>query len=708
MLARTTLGLPAGTTMAEGRIALPVELRNRVRRLVLAGPASAAGVVLLDARWQLHPVGLLAAGSAEAANAPLAGPLYYVRRALAPYADLREAPLATLLGRALSVLVLADQPLPAGPEQAKLAAWVRQGGVLVRFAGPRLAAAAPDPADLLLPVRLLGGERTLGGAMSWHNPQKLAPFPPDSPFAGLAVPADVTVSRQVLADPDQGGPAADSPPANGAPAKAVQVRDPQDWARLADGTPLVSAARLGAGRIVLFHVTASADWSSLPLSGLFVDMLRRLVALSSGVASPPPAANLAPIATLDGFGQSGTPSPAATPLAGAAFGTAPASARHPPGLYGLGAARLALNLGDATPAPVAAPAIAGARLSPLEAAPAGQPLGPALLAAALVLLVLDLLLSLGLRGLLRRRVGVALLLLAVLGAPSAQAQTPLQMPARMPGEMPGQTLGQLPGQMFGQIPGLPGLSPDQPLAEEPNPALATRLGYVETGNARQDRISRQGLIGLSEEVNRRTAATLAMPDPVTPGQTDLSFYPLLYWPITADAAPQDAAGVTALNAFMAHGGILLIDTGADPSGESVDQSGSGAGFAGADAAVLRRALRGLSIPPLAPLSSTHVLARTFYLLHDFPGRYVGAPVWVERDPDRANDSVSPVIIGANDWAAAWAVDDAGTNPYAAIPGGERQRVYAYRFGINVVMYALTGTYKADQVHVPALLERLGQ
>jgi hypothetical protein len=65
-----------------------------------------------------------------------------------------------------------------------------------------------------------------------------------------------------------------------------------------------------------------------------------------------------------------------------------------------------------------------------------------------------------------------------------------------------------------------------------------------------------------------------------------------------------------------------------------------------------------------------------------------------------------VIIGGNDWAAAWAVDSTG-QPIAEIAGGDQQREMAVRFGINVVMYALTGNYKADQVHVPALLERMG-
>ena len=98
--------------------------------------------------------------------------------------------------------------------------------------------------------------------MSWSAPQRLAAFPQGSPFAGLPVPDDVTVSRQVLAEP--------SPQLDGF-----------TWARLADGTPLVTAAPLGGGRVVLMHVPPDADWSNLPLSGLFPDMLNRLVQLAA-------------------------------------------------------------------------------------------------------------------------------------------------------------------------------------------------------------------------------------------------------------------------------------------------------------------------------------------------------------------------------------------------------------------------------------------
>ncbi|MBR0678354.1 DUF4159 domain-containing protein, partial [Roseomonas alkaliterrae] len=229
-------------------------------------------------------------------------------------------------------------------------------------------------------------------------------------------------------------------------------------------------------------------------------------------------------------------------------------------------------------------------------------------------------------------------------------------------------------------------------------AIATRLAYIVTGNAQVDEISRMGLAGLSDFVNRRTAAALAEPHGVVPGRDDLSFYPLLYWPVLPDAPQPDAATAAALNAFMRHGGIILMDTRDEGSGEGMNP---GAG------AALRRVTRDLAVPPLAPVPEDHVLKRAFYLLQDLPGRYAGGQVWVARDQDRANDSVSPVIIGGHDWAAAWAQDGRGQNPYATIPGGARQRILAYRFGVNLVMYALTGNYKGDQVHVPAILERLG-
>ncbi len=629
-LARVETVVAAGASTAEVAIPLPPELRNTISRLVLEGPGSAAGTVLLDERWRRRPVGLLALD--QGADTPLIGDLFYVSRALGPTSELRTGTLEALLGRAVSVIVLADVPLE-GDEARRLNEWVEKGGLLVRFAGPRLAEASGDVGDPLLPERLLAGDRQLGGALSWSQPQKLARFESASPFAGLAVPDEVLVNRQVLAEP------------------SAQLPQ-RTWASLLDGTPLVTAAARGAGRVVLFHVTANADWSNLPLSGLFVEMLRRLVDLSAGVAGAADDALLGPAEALDGFGALVPPPPAATGITAAELAAPVVGPRHPPGLYGPESGRRALNLGAAVGSLRVATTVPGSSVGTLQGTVRERAIGPLLLTVAVFLLVLDLVLSLWLRGLLRAAVAGVVLVLAVGGAAGA----------------------------------------------EELPALSTRLAYVVTGDATVDGISKSGLAGLSTYVNRRTAASLGDPAAVVPGQDDLSFYPLLYWPIVADAAP-DGRAIAALNDFTSRGGIILIDTRG---------SGSGEGFAPGTDAALRRITMGLAVPPLAPLSSEHVLARSFYLLQDFPGRFTGETVWVQRDQDRNNDSVSPVIIGGNDWAGAWAVDGAGRNPYSTIPGGARQRTLAYRFGVNLVMYALTGNYKGDQVHVPAILERLGQ
>jgi hypothetical protein len=196
---------------------------------------------------------------------------------------------------------------------------------LVRFAGPRLAAGDDD----LVPVRLRRGGRSLGGSLTWEKPQPLASFANDGPFAGLAVPKDITVTRQVLAEPDPGLAA-------------------RSWASLGDGTPLVTGEHRDKGIIALFHISADMRWSDLPMSGTFVEMLRRIVDMSgytanagAGAAAETGVETVAPIRTLDGFGAFGPPPSTAKPLR--ADYRDRATSDHPPGLYGPADGPLAVN-----------------------------------------------------------------------------------------------------------------------------------------------------------------------------------------------------------------------------------------------------------------------------------------------------------------------------------------------------------------------------
>ncbi|WP_025885456.1 DUF4159 domain-containing protein [Asaia prunellae] len=655
-----TLGIFPLVSKASGSTDLPLPplLRNRARRLVLErentslpGPSA---IFLLDSDDRRHPVGLLTPGTQDT---PLTGQGFFLAQAIQGVGELHRGTAQDLLKQKLSVLVATDGTLADDDTRRRVADWVRHGGVLIRFAGPVLAAdrnaSTPDQSKTLLPVPLMSGMRQLGGPMSWGKPQTLSAFAEHSPFDGLSLTKEVTVTRQVLAQPT--------------PDLAAHV-----WARLSDGTPLVTASPFGQGELVLFHVTASADWSSLPLSGLFPDMLDRLVQRSAGQKDQSELRNLVPFTMLDTRGMLVAPPEAARPLSVAAFATTRADVQHPPGFYGPRLSRRAFNLGDHLPALQPEPLL-GSALTPAHVSP-DRALAPYLLGTALLLLLADFLVALWLRGMLGRIVALTLIIAppVFLSFPVAHAQED-------------ESSQKIQATTHGPVPGA---------------ALETRLGYVLTGHDDIDEASREGLQGLSNYASDRSSAVMGHPDGVTPGKDDLAYYPLLYWPITDDVQ-EDPKRSAALNSFMAHGGILMLDTqgvGSELSTQDESQTRS----------ALRRATAGLVVPPLSKLDDHHVLAHSFYLMHDFPGRVQGLPVWVARSGDDTNDDVSPIIIGAGDWAHAWAMDAQGNTPYAVIPGGDEQRTQAYRFGVNLLLYALTGNYKADQMRVPELLKRMEQ
>lgn len=681
----------AGETVARAAFDLPLELRNQVTRVEIAGETSAGAVNLLDARSQWHRVGLLS-GESQEQSQPLLGPLYYIQRALTPFAELvqpKDANLAsgvdTILKHNASVMVLADIGTLSGEVRNRLDEWVKKGGVLIRFAGPRLEKGGDD----LLPVPLRAGGRTLGGALSWSNPQPLAPFTDDSIFAGLPIPADVAVNRQVLADPARLGP------------------DVKVWARLADGTPLVTAGARGNGHVVLFHVTANSDWSNLPLSGLFVEMLRRIgtiAQLAGGSdaaaadtgdtsAAETNASVLPPVQLLDGRGVLKPPPPTAQAISVAQLAKLKPSADHPPGYYGAQGAPRALNL--IAPDTVLAP-LPSLPSSAERRAYEGQqstPLKPSLLMIALALLFIDI---------------VAVILLQLGGL----ALRPLGRAARTAGMLALAVL------MLGPSDGNAQPQPSRQMSS--NDLLALRatgkvtLGYILTGDPATDEVSRSGMIGLGKMLTQRTAVEPGDPIGVNIATDEIAFFPVLYWPVPANASTLPEATLAKIDAYMKQGGMIIFDTRdfgqGVPLGFSI-QGGASGGTA------LQRLLGRLDIPRLEPVPEGHVLTKSFYLLRTFPGRWDGGQLWVEADMSdgeddtrraRQADGVTSILVTSNDFAAAWALDDRNRPLYPTVPGGESQREQAFRTGINIVMYALTGNYKADQVHVPALLERLGQ
>ena len=246
----------AGESEAQARFNLPGAALSRVSRFSVAGAQGAGTTWLWDNAERTRRVGLVSAGQSAQ---PLLSDVHYVRRALEPFATLIEGELSDIILQRPDAIILTDVGTIPTTDLAPLTEWIESGGALIRFAGPRLA--AQD--DTLLPVPLRRTSRAIGGALAWDEPQSLEPFSENSPFTGLGIPEDARVKQQVLAQP-----AAD-----------LQART---WARLADGSPVVTAARRGAGTIILFHVTAGPDWSDLPFSATFAQMLRRSIAAGPG------------------------------------------------------------------------------------------------------------------------------------------------------------------------------------------------------------------------------------------------------------------------------------------------------------------------------------------------------------------------------------------------------------------------------------------
>jgi len=667
----------------DAQLDLPVEIRNDIARIEIEGERSAGAVQLLDKRWRRRTVGVITGSTADTAQ-PLLASTFYLARALSPFADVRLADRGSpaemvnqFIEQRLPMIILADVGTIAGDARDRLTRWIDDGGVLVRFAGPRLAAADDD----LVPVRLRRGGRVLGGSMSWDQPQQLAGFSRESPFNGMLVPNDVTVNRQVLAEPDS------------------SLSD-HTWAMLGDGTPLVTAGRKGKGMIVLFHVTADTKWSDLPLSGAFVDMLKHIVGISGAAASTeanaatgaPSTARDAvpPTRVLDGFGSFEPPPPTARPIPAGYAGRA--TGDNPPGFYGPPEGLVAVN--------TLAPAD---RLEPIDFKPLNprfeyfrttepQDLRGPVFMTALVLLLIDALVVFWLAGgiyrLLPRRGiatslliagSVALALAATQGATRAADAAAEQFAARS--------------------------------------TLETHLAYVVTGDTEADSISKSGLTGLTTFLAQRTALEAGDPVGVDLERDELAFFPLIYWPIVPGAKKPSPQALARVDAYMKQGGTVLFDT----RDAVLAPPGPGGEARSPGMLELRAILSSLDIPELEPVPRDHVLTKTFFLLRDFPGRFTTGQLWIEalqsakdeeeddtKRPARGGDGVSSIIITSNDLAGAWATRPDGQAMLPLVPGEPRQREFAFRAGVNIVMYTLTGNYKADQVHIPALLERLGQ
>ncbi|AQX27586.1 MULTISPECIES: DUF4159 domain-containing protein [unclassified Bartonella] len=673
LLTRFTTNFNEGETTALIPFNLPLELHNHIAWIKIDKQDHAAATFLVDSRSRINRVALLSPNINKMVQ-PLLSPMYYVIKALQDHTQLitmeggeLSIDIDRLLKQNPSVFIMGDIINIAKEAEKKLSDFVNQGGILIRFAGENLSTAKHY--DSLLPVSLRSGKRSLGSVMSWAKPQKLAPFAKNSFFFDLSFPEDITVSRQILAEPNSD-------------------LFEKTWLSLADGTPLITAANHGKGMLILIHVAPDPTWSNLPLSGFFAQMLQKLITLSTLSTHAKETTTQIktihnPWQTLNANGQLQTAPSHVIPLITDAQNPPLPSYYTPPGLYGVENNLYAFNLLNHT-SHLIKQSLLPTSLSekPLSYDIQEKHFTGILLGLTSLLLALDSFLALWINRsfLFNRRYNMSLLLPFIVVfivlfpySPTVQAQII---------EDYDETIVQAAG--------------------------STHLAYVITNSHEIDTTSKSGLEALSQFIAERT---MLSPGPVVALDLDkdeLSFYPLIYWPIDANSPMPTQKSLEKINAFMKHGGTILFDTR-----DQINTNFNLEEVATPATQRLRDILSGLNISTLEPASIEHVIARSFYIMPDFPGLYRGSPLWVESSSINKNsittgDNVSSLLITANNFAAAWALNEKGIWKYPLIPNDPMQRLWAFRAGLNIVIYILTGNYKADQIHVPALLERFNK
>lgn len=607
-----------------------------VARYKIAGQSHAASLILQSGTPQQKRVGI-ATKEGQNPDLSLTQATSYLSKALSPYAKVSFDTAQQLVEKTSSyeVLIFPDVNTLELRQLDALEKWIAQGGILIRFSGDAMA-----QRDILpVATKMQLGVRALGGDITWEDAPTLDAFPSTSPLYGLEIRDRLTIRKQLLADP-------------------ALLDENYVWAFLSDNTPFITARQIDNGFVTVIHTSADPSWSDFPLTGLYVDILQRILDLADSPLSAFNAEDNArglfkPLAVLDGTGQLKNNTALLNNLAGfdaSNLENIRPSSLTPPGLYSFQGKIVALNLGARLPAlkPISALASSFTSSSQLTNE-ARYDFKPALLKLAIALFALDWLLMIYLMRFsgrsLRRIAPLALIitLCVLLSDTPAYAQD----------------------------------ESDLPYIQD------VHFAYVETRDLTLNTTVERGLENLIDVLVARTSIEPVSVVPINLNEDPILFYPFLYWRVAPLAEPLSAEAKTKIQNYMSNGGLIIVDFG-NPA--AID-------FGATEMQSFLQTLEGVTLPPLRQIEDAHALKRSFYLLDTMYGAYSSPTTWVSYDSENPDTSVAALILGGNDWASAWA---RGTDDMAM------------RTGVNMTMYALTGNYKTDQLHLETILERLGQ
>ncbi len=622
-------------------------IKSNITKFKISQRSGAGAIFILDDQNKKRKVGIVSTAQKEIIT-PLMNPSYYIKRALEPFANILTGSVNDLIKENVEIIIMNDIATIPHTTLNNLEKWVNHGGLLLRFAGENMAKSQNE--QFLVPVILKSGGRSLSGTLSWNKQQKIAPFPENSPLYGLNTSDEITIKQYLLADPSQG-------------------MKNKIWASLDDGTPFITAKAKEKGLIVLIHTSANTSWSDFALSGLYVSILKRIIRLaginSNNIINKNSSyKSLNPLLIIDGYGALVTPPASVKPIATDNIHMITPSSIHPAGLYGQGKIQYALNVGT--------------HITELKDALSKLPanikhsyykdnnkyelsLMPYLLYVAALLILLDWIIMIFISGKGIRINSIISFIIAIYAITIA-------------------------------------LYPKSAIASKEQDikfASELHLAYIETGNKELDNNTRLALENLSEVLTKRTSVEPAGVVSINPENDEMAFFPLIYWAISENQKTYSSKAMENIQYYLDHGGTILFDT------RDKNRSTNNLTRNTPNTRILRSITASLNIPPIIPIPDDHVLGRSFYLLKEYVGHYSSGTLWIEKNSASGRDNVSSVIIGSNDWISAWSSYNVNIYP-------SRKQEIAMRFGINLIMYTLTGNYKADQVHIPHILKRLGE
>ncbi len=614
-------------------LSFPTEVFNQIKSIRIVGQNHAGAIYYFDDFSKKKNIAILNDNEFYK-ESPLLSPVYYIKKSLEAKHNIKIEKIDNIIKQKFSTIIIPETVIIPNEYNKKLNEWLLEGGTLIRFSGERLV---EEKSNFLPSQGTYSKIRNIEGQLTINNNLFISDFEKDSIFTGLQIPKDITINKQLIFD---------SYP------KQINV-----LAKLNDNTPLVSMKKLGEGKIILFHIGANNNWSNLPISSLFPDMINRVLLFSKNYNSSD-LKNLTLNKEMDGFGNLVLPKKIITFDSFDKLKTLKPSTNNPPGKYENNQISIALNLSTNINQQQSEKVYTNILSN--YSFKNTKDLSSIILKIILTMFILDILLTIMIKNnvnfskIFAKRNNLILIILFFL------------------------TLIKL----------------DSVSANE------TFLAYIKIENTKINNISENGLETIRNLLTTRTSINPKGVIGLDIKSDHIYRYPFIYWPLTKNLLSIKKPEIIKIKNYLNNGGIFFFDI--------IGFSRKNLNLKEKKFQEIRNFLNAIGANELSIIPEGHTLTKSFYLLNKFPGKWDNRILFVENSNLQYKDGVSSVILGFNDWAKAWAVDNNNLPLFPVVPGGERQRELSYRFGINIAMYALTGNYKSDQIHSKSILKRLSK